>query len=66
MGYNRRNKLELIIDIQNIVLEQKNRYGSGQDWIYYNKIYPVYRISRATYYNYLGTNAKRELAKLGV
>lgn len=64
MAYNRRNKLKLIIDIQNIVLEYKEKYGSGQEWIYYNKIYPIYRISRATYYTYLGINAKRELSKL--
>lgn len=63
MAYNRRNKLQLIIDIQTVTLEHTNR-GVTQQWVYDNLIYPKHRISRATYYNYLATPAKRDLQKI--
>lgn len=63
MAYNRRNILQRIIDIQNITLEHKAN-GATQEWIFMNKIFPVYKISKNTYYRYLATNAKRELKKI--
>lgn len=63
MAYNRTNKLILILDIQRVVLEHKKR-GVSQEWIYVNLIYPQYRISRTTFYNYLGCNAKAQLKKV--
>ena len=63
MGYNRKNILKRKIDIQNVVLEHK-RHGATQEWIYENIVWPTYRISRRTYYDYLGENAKAELRKL--
>lgn len=60
MGYNRVNKLRQIVKFQGLVLEYKNK-GYSQEWIYANIVYPKYLISKATFYNWLGTNAKKEL-----
>jgi hypothetical protein len=62
-GYNRKNILQRKIDIQNTTLEHTLR-GVTQEWVYENIIFPTYRISRATYYNYLAENAKANLKKL--
>ncbi|MEG1464848.1 MAG: hypothetical protein RSC11_08135 [Mucinivorans sp.] len=63
MAYNRKNKLTLIVDVQRITLEHTVR-GVPQQWVYDNLIFPKYRISRATFYSYLGIPAKRELTKI--
>lgn len=63
MAYNRSNILNRIIDVQNITIEHTRR-GVTQQWVYENLIYPQYRISIGTYYNYLATNAKMELRKI--
>lgn len=63
MGYNRRNKLERICEIQRITLEHTKR-GATQKWVYDNIIYPRFLISIATFYNYLGIPARRELNQL--
>ncbi|MBE9487983.1 MAG: hypothetical protein IMY73_02265 [Bacteroidetes bacterium] len=63
MAYNRINFYRKVIDIQDIVLKNSKR-GVTQKWIYENIVYPQYRISRATYYNYLGINAKAKLRKV--
>ena len=63
MGYNRKNILKRKIDIQNVVLEHK-RHGATQEWVFENIVYPTYRISRRTYYDYLGENAKAELKRI--
>lgn len=63
MGYNRRNILQRIIEIQNITLEHTKR-GTSQKWVYENIIFPRFYLSSATYYNYLAVNAKAELRKL--
>lgn len=63
MGYNRRNILKRIIEIQEITLEHTRR-GVSQKWVYEHVIYPRFYISSATYYNYLAVNAKAELRKL--
>ena len=63
MAYNRKNKLKLIIDIQAIYLEHSRKGATGK-WIYDNLIRPVYRISERTFYNYLSTNARKELKEL--
>lgn len=61
--YKEKNRLERIRDIQNLYL-QYAEYGSTVNWIYQNIIYPRYRISRSTFYNYLAENAKLKLKKL--
>lgn len=63
MGYNRRNILKRIIEVQNITLKHTKR-GVSQKWVYENIIFPRFYLSPATYYNYLSTNAKAELRKL--
>ncbi len=63
MAYNRRNKLNLIVDIQTIVLEHTKR-GVSQEWVFRNIIHPRYRISRTTFYNYLACPAKNLLKKI--
>ncbi len=60
MSYNRKNLLQRQVDIQTIVLEHKAR-GVTQEWVYENLVFPAYRISRRTFYGYLGNNAKAEL-----
>jgi hypothetical protein len=59
MGYNRRNLLMKIIDVQKITLEHKEK-GITQKWIYENLIFPKYFISKRTFDNWLCINAKRE------
>ena len=63
MGYNRRNILKRIIEVQNITLEH-TKCGLTQKWVYENIIYPRFLISIATYNNYLAVNAKAELKKM--
>ncbi|HIW97147.1 MAG TPA: hypothetical protein H9866_01460 [Candidatus Tidjanibacter gallistercoris] len=63
MAYNKRNKLTLIADIQTIVLEHTDR-GVTQEWVYRNVIYPRYRISRTTFYNYLACPARALLKQM--
>lgn len=63
MAYNRRNLLTRVGWIQDITLEHTRR-GVTQEWVYNNIIFPTYRISRRTYYNYLSINARKELGKL--
>lgn len=63
MAYNRKNILKRMIDIQEIYLE-KQAIGLNATEIFNRHIYPVYKISRATFYDYLATNAKKELKDL--
>lgn len=63
MAYTRKNYLERVIDIQNIVLHHKQR-GCTQIWIYENYVKNQYRIGKSTFDNYLSINAKNELKKL--
>ena len=63
MGYNRRNILKRIVEIQNITLEHTKR-GATQKWVYEHVVYPRFLISPSTYNSYLAVNAKAELKKL--
>ena len=63
MGFNRMNLLLRMIEVQTLVL-QYQKEGRSQRWIHQNIIYPRYLISIATYYRFLGTNAKKELKEL--
>lgn len=58
MGYNKKNFIDRVIDIQELTLENTKR-GVTQEWIYANIIFPEYRISKRTYYNYLALPAKK-------
>lgn len=66
MAYSKENRLQRIIDIQELYMKHsKNHEGCASDaWIYENLVKPVYRISLRTFYTYLGTNAKREIKEL--
>ena len=63
MAYNRKNILQRMIDIQDLYRLHSQRHNgcSTDKWIFENLVWPNYRISRATFYEYLGTNAKKEL-----
>lgn len=60
MAYNSINLLKKIVDIQEIYLKYQADGVTGE-YIYHHHIYPIYRISRKTFYNYLARNAKKEL-----
>lgn len=60
MAYNKKNILTRIVDIQTITLDNTRR-GVTQEWVYINIVYPQYRISRRTFYNYLSIPAKKLL-----
>lgn len=64
MAYNSKNKLIKIIEIQNIVLQEKKRGYMNQKEIFYKLIEPTYHISIRTFNSYLGINAKKELADI--
>lgn len=63
MAYTRNYLLKKIVEIQTIVLREKQR-GASQIWIYRNLIADVYHLSESTFNNYLAINAKRELEVL--
>ncbi|NDV97451.1 hypothetical protein D0T84_21515 [Dysgonomonas sp. 521] len=63
MAYNREMLLRKIIEIQNIVLKGQKKSLSQKE-MYHNVIAPKYFISIATFYKYLGCNAKKELAEI--
>lgn len=58
MAYTRENILQRMIDVQNITVEHTQR-GVTQEWVFNNVIYPKYRISRKTFYNWLGEPMKQ-------
>ena len=62
-GYNRRNFLLRVRDIQDIYMQHHTR-GCTDKFIYQNHIYPTYKIGRTTFYNYLATPAVKELKEL--
>lgn len=62
-GYNRRNFLLRVKDIQDIYTGYHER-GYTDAYIYRTHIYPVYKISRTTFYGYLTIPVVRELREL--
>lgn len=66
MAYNRKNILQRMIDIQDLyrLNSQRHQGGCTDKWIFENLVAPRYRISRATFYEYLATNAKKELKNI--
>lgn len=63
MAYNSKNKLKLIIDIQEIV-KKWQKIGLKNNKIHSDHIYPVYKISKRTFDEYLGIPAERDLKKI--
>lgn len=66
MAYNRKNLLTRMIDIQSIYIANSRKHnGDMLDCDIFEKLVsPAYRISRKTFYDYLGTNAKQELKNI--
>lgn len=69
MAYNRRNKLQRIIDIQNIYKENSKNWEDGPGFmsdrhIFDTLIFPKYKISKACFYEYLRTPAEKQLKEL--
>ncbi|MBE7630099.1 hypothetical protein LNI98_07020 [Tenacibaculum dicentrarchi] len=65
MAYNNKNLYTRIIEIQTLVLylrEQDEDISYKE--MYWQHIYPRWKICYRTYHTYLGTPAKRELKKL--
>ena len=63
MAFNRKNHLQKIIDIQGIYKRHSKHHSGGctDRYIYRELIFPVYRISERTFYEYLATPAKKQL-----
>ena len=64
MAYNKKKLLKRIVEIQNIVLEELDKGYLTQRDIFDKIIEPKYHISIRTFQNYLGRNAKKELADM--
>lgn len=64
ININRKNYLLKVLAVQEIYLAEKKHEGITNVWIYEKKIYPVFFISKPTFYKYLGVNAKKELADI--
>lgn len=65
MAYTRKNKLRLILDVQTLYNTHKQE-GVSTIHVYRTHIAPIYHISLATFYNYLSTPAKKQLADTGL
>lgn len=63
MAYNRKNLLRRAQDIHNIV-DEHAKHGASQEWIYKNKIYPIYKISRSRFYDYMKLWPEDELRRI--
>ncbi|MHC1780044.1 MAG: hypothetical protein AB9922_07380 [Bacteroidales bacterium] len=60
MAYNKKYLLQKIVEIQEIVLAEKQR-GVSQAWIYRQRISEKFHISESTFNRYMGINAKELL-----
>ncbi len=64
MAYNRKNFLERVVKIQDIVLENQRKHpGITMINIYRLYVRDEYHISYSTFNNYMSIPAKRELEK---
>lgn len=63
MAYNKKNYYKRIIEVQKIALHHNNN-GLFFKEIYHTYIENQYSISKRTFDNWLGINAKRELKKI--
>lgn len=65
MAYNRRNFLKRVLDMQILYLRvQREHRGIPNTVIYRDYVHPKFGISYATFNNWLGIPARRELEKL--
>jgi len=66
MSYNRKNLLQRVVDIQNTYKKHSKHFDGGcsDKYIYEQIVFPIYRISRSTFYEYLKTPAAKQLKQL--
>lgn len=62
-GYNKRNKLLRIQDIQN-AFKEEFKQGMVIEWVFQNRIKDRFRVGRNTFYQYLKIDVKKELENL--
>lgn len=65
MAYNNRNLYLRIKDIQDLFLQYKTEENTTR-FVYRKYIYPTYKISIATFYNYMNQNVRKELRQLNL
>lgn len=65
MAYNKRNKLAIILEVQEVYKLHKTE-GVSTAFVYRRFIRPRFHISKRTLYTYLETPAAKELKKLEV
>lgn len=65
MAYNNNNRFLRIKEIQDDFLLHKTD-GNTTRHIYRTVIFPKYKISIATFYNYMGINVRKELKQLQI
>ena len=63
MAYNSKNKLQRIIDIQEIA-KKWQKVGLNNTKIFELHVFPIYKISKRTFDEYLGVPAVRDLKKI--
>jgi hypothetical protein len=64
MGFTANNFLKRVIEVQNIVLHERELHGTSQKRVYEEKIKEQYHISYSTFTKWMCRNAKLELSKL--
>ena len=67
MAYSKKNRIQRIIDIQEIYKEHSKHHSGGctDRYIYRELVFPVYRISERTFYEYLAEpSPKKQLAEI--
>lgn len=60
MAYNRYNFLQKVKEVNDIYIKYSSK-GVGAEYIYNTYIYPSYKISRTTFWNYLNIPYEKEL-----
>ncbi len=64
MAYNKRNYYQTIIDIQEVVAPLRLKSGLSYKEIFWQHVYPRWRMSYRTFHTYMGIPAKRLLKEM--
>lgn len=62
MAYNKKNHFLRVLEVQETFLLYKKE-GVTTRHVYHTFIWPKYKISMSTFYNYMGINARKEVNK---
>lgn len=65
MAYNNNNKFLRVKEVQDTYLLYKTD-GNSTRYVYREYIWPRWKISMSTFYNYLAINVKKELRQLNM